>query len=140
MEPSNGLCSLCVDVEDCNHIFFNSSLAGFMWAGIRDILHYDWNSAGAGEFLTIAQGLSGPFRRLVWFTFAAQCWALWNIRNKLTIEGKLIGNPADVLFQMSLHMQHWRVLVRQKDRALLDVATNEVRRLYASSSAPFASS
>jgi hypothetical protein len=131
MGPSNGLCSLCGDVEDCNHIFFTCPLAGFMWAGIRDILHCDWNPAGAGEFLAIAQGLLGPFRRLVWFTFAAQCWALWNIRNKLTIEGKLIGNPADALFQMSLHMQHWRVLVRPKDRDLLDVATDEVRRLYA---------
>jgi hypothetical protein len=27
----------------------------------------------------------------VWFIFAAQSWALWNIRNKLTIEGKLIN-------------------------------------------------
>jgi hypothetical protein len=106
-------------------------MAGFVWAGLRDILHCDWNPAGAGEFLSIAQGLSGSFRRLVWFTFAALCWALWNIRNKLTIEGKLIGNPADALFQMSLHMQHWRVLVRPKDRELLDVALDEVRRLYA---------
>jgi hypothetical protein len=123
MGPSNGLCSLCGDVEDCNHIFFTCPMASFMWAGIRDILHCDWNPAG--------QGLSCSFRRLVWFTFVAQSWALWNIRNKLTIEGKLIGNPADALFQMSLHMQHWRVLVRPKDRDLLDVALDEVRRLYA---------
>jgi hypothetical protein len=54
-----------------------------------------------------------------------------NIRNKLTIEGKLIGNPADALFQMSIHMQHWRVLVKPKDHALLDAATDEARRLYA---------
>jgi hypothetical protein len=71
MGPSNGLCSLCGDVEDCNHIFFNCSLAGFKWAGIRDIPHCDWNLAGAIEFLAITQGLSGPFHRLVWFTFTA---------------------------------------------------------------------
>jgi hypothetical protein len=61
MGPSNGLCSLCGDVEDCNHIFFNCSLADFMWAGIQDILHCDWNPAGAGEFFAIAQDLSDPF-------------------------------------------------------------------------------
>jgi hypothetical protein len=60
----------------------------------------------------IVQGLSGPLRRLVLFTFAAQCWALWNIRNKLAIEGKLINNPTDALFKMSMYMQGWRVLVR----------------------------
>jgi hypothetical protein len=118
-------------MEDCNHIFFSCPMAQFLWAGIREILQCGWNPAGAGDFLAIAAGLSGPFRRLVWFTFAAQCWALWIIRNKLTIEGKLIGNPADAFFQMSIFMQQWRVLVRTKDHALLDVATDEIRRLFA---------
>jgi hypothetical protein len=67
MGPSNGLCALCGDIEDCNHIFFTCPLARFMWAGARDVLQCDWNPAGAGEFLAIAEGLSGPFRRLVWF-------------------------------------------------------------------------
>jgi hypothetical protein len=103
---------------------------GFMWAGIRDVLHCDWNPLRAGKFLAIAQALSGTFRRLVWFASVAQCWALWNIHNKLTIGGKLIGNPADAFFQMSIHMQHWRVLVRPKDHALLDIGIDEVSRLY----------
>jgi hypothetical protein len=75
-----------------------------MWAGVRELLKCDWNSAGAGQFMALVQGLSGPLRRIVWFSFAAQCWALWNIRNKLAIEGKLINNPADAVFQMSMHM------------------------------------
>jgi hypothetical protein len=110
-------------MEDCNHIF-SCPMAQFVWAGIREILNCGWNPAGAGDFLAIAVGLSGPFRRLVWFTFAAQCWALW-------IEGKLIGNPADAFFQMSIFMQQWRVLVRTKDHALLDVATDKIKRLFA---------
>lgn len=32
---------------------------------------------------------------------------------------------------MSIYMQSWRVLARQTDRDLLDVALDEVRRLYA---------
>jgi hypothetical protein len=118
-------------VEDCNHIFFSCPIARMMWAGVRELLHCDWNPAGPGEFIAIAQGLYGPLRRLVWFTFAAQCWTLWTIRNKLTIEGKMIGNPADVFYQMLIHMQCWRVLVRQRDRAMLDAAVDDVRRLYA---------
>jgi hypothetical protein len=42
-----------------------------------------------------------------------------------------IAHPADAFFQMSLHMQHWRVLVRQKDRTLLDEVVGEVWRLHA---------
>jgi hypothetical protein len=102
--PSNGECSLCGELEDCNHIFFNCSLAKFMWAAFRELLHCDWNPAGIGEFLAIAQGLTGAYRRLVWFAFAALCWTLWTIRNKLTIEGSIIGKPADALCKMTIFM------------------------------------
>ncbi|XP_051221392.1 uncharacterized protein [Lolium perenne] len=129
--PSNGMCALCGAWEDCNHIFFTCPLARLMWAGVRELLSCDWNPAGAGDFIALSQGLSNPLRRLAWFTFAAQCWTLWNIRNKLAIEGKLIGNPADIFYQLSLHMQCWRVLVRPRDRDLLDLAVGGVRRLYA---------
>jgi hypothetical protein len=58
----------------------------------------DWeNPAGIWEFLAISQGLTGAFRRLVWFAFAMLCWTLWTVRNKLTIEGTVIGKPADAM-------------------------------------------
>lgn len=84
--PSDGRCVLCLGIEDCNHIFFSCPIAKLMWDGVRELLHCDWNPAGPGEFIAIAQGLYGPLRRLVWFAFAAQCWTLWTIRSKLTIE------------------------------------------------------
>jgi RsiW-degrading membrane proteinase PrsW (M82 family) len=103
-----------------------------MWAAIREILHCDWNPAGAGEFLAIAQGLSGRYRRLVWFAFAAQCWALWNVRNKMIFDGSLISNPSDVLYKMLIYMQQWRMLVKSTDRSLLDAAMEEIKRLHSS--------
>jgi hypothetical protein len=39
--PYNGLCSLCGEIEDCNHIFFTCPMAIFMWAGVRELLHCD---------------------------------------------------------------------------------------------------
>jgi hypothetical protein len=97
--PSNGLCALCGAWEDYNHIFFT-----FPTAGVRDLLSCDWNPAGAGNFIALAQGLNNPLRRLAWFMFAAQFWTLWNIRYKLAIEGNMIGNPTDVFYQMFIHI------------------------------------
>jgi hypothetical protein len=127
--PTNGACALCGEQEDCDHIFFSCHLAKLMWAGARELLHCDWNPAGAGHFIGIVQNLSGSLRRLAWFTFAAQCWALWNIRNKLAMEGKTINNPADAFFHMITYMQRWRVLVRPRDREMLDVLMGELRGL-----------
>jgi hypothetical protein len=93
-----------------------------MWAEVRNLLSCDWNLAGTRDFIALAQGLSNPLRRLAWFTFAAHCWTLWNIQNNLAIEGKMIGNPADVFYQISINMHCWRVLVRRRDRDMLDLA------------------
>jgi hypothetical protein len=43
----------------------------------------------------------------------------------------MIGNPADVFYHMLLQMQRWRVLVRPRDRTMVDVAAGDVRRVYA---------
>jgi hypothetical protein len=129
--PSDGNCALCGEIEDCNHIFFSCSLAKFMWARVSELLGNAWNPTGVGDFLALANGLSGTMRRVVWYTFAAQSWALWIVRNKLTIEGKLIDRPADVLVQMMIFMQRWRALTRRRDRDLLDATREAVRRLHA---------
>ena len=102
--PSDGTCAFCGEWEDCSHIFFSCHLAKFLWAGVRELLACTWNPAGVGDFLSIAQGLQGPLRRLAWFSFAALSWALWNIRNKLAIEGSLISDPADAMFKMSIYI------------------------------------
>jgi hypothetical protein len=102
-----------------------------MWAGVRELLHCSRKPAGAGDFLAISHGLSGAYRRVVWFSFAALAWALWNIQNKLTMEGVLIGKPADALYKMIIYMQQWRMLVKWKDRGLVDAAMETLRRLHA---------
>jgi hypothetical protein len=43
----------------------------------------------------------------------------------------MIGTQLMFFYQMLIHMQCWRVLVRQGDQAMLDVAVDDVRRLYA---------
>jgi hypothetical protein len=78
---------LCEKLEHCNHNFFTCIMARFMQVGVRQLLHNNWNPHGARNFITLAQVMLGPLLRSAWFTFAAQCWVLLNIRNKLTIKG-----------------------------------------------------
>ena len=41
--PSTGRCGLCGDPEDTNRIFFDCSLAKFLWSAVRELLHCSWN-------------------------------------------------------------------------------------------------
>jgi hypothetical protein len=70
---------------------------------------------------------------LFWLGICSLCSprALWIVRNKLTIEGKLINKPAHVIVQMMIFILRWRALTRRRDRDLLDATREAVRRLHA---------
>ena len=128
--PSTGRCGLCGDPEDTNHIFFDCTLAKFMWSAVRELLHCSWNPSCFADFFRLLQGHTGQSRRVLWICSAALCWTLWNMRNKITIEGILPSQPADTLFKMSMYMQVWKPVARRQDRCVVELAISEIRRLY----------
>jgi hypothetical protein len=129
--PASGNCALCGQMEDAGHIFFSCSLARFAWSAVRQILSCDWNPGNFPQFHAILSSLAGRARRLVWNLFLAQSWALWNIRNKLTIEKKVINHPANVIFKTALFLQLWSGMAKTGDREGLRWLENKLRELYA---------
>jgi hypothetical protein len=50
----------------------------------------------------------------------------------MIFDGLLISNPDDVLYKMLIYMQQWRMLVKSRDRSLLDAAMEEIKHLHSS--------
>jgi hypothetical protein len=113
---------LCGQSESVDHIFFVCDLAAFAWSGIREAFGVQWNPRTFQEFFAIVNSLAPGFKQAIWLLFAAQSWALWNIRNKITIEHKLLSHPADCIFKTSLFLQLWRPLLRSKLADKLDTS------------------
>jgi hypothetical protein len=59
--------------------------------------------------------------------FAAQSWALWLIRNKLSIEKSFPKQPADCFFKTAIFLQLWRPLLKAKHVDKLDVMVGALR-------------
>jgi mannosylglycoprotein endo-beta-mannosidase len=127
---SNGSCALCGQLESVDHIFFVCDLAAFAWSGIREAFGVQWNPRTFQEFFAIVNSLSPGFKHAIWLLFAAQSWALWNIRNKITIEHKLPSHPADCIFKTSLFLQLWRPLLKNKLSDKMDIMLELLRVLY----------
>jgi hypothetical protein len=127
---SNGSCALCGQLESIDHIFFVCDLAAFAWSGIREAFGVQWNPRTFQEFFAIVNSLSPGFKQVIWLLFAAQSWALWNIRNKITIEHKLPSHPADCIFKTSLFLQLWRPLLKNKLSDKMDIMLELLRVLY----------
>ncbi|KAK1650153.1 hypothetical protein QYE76_067958 [Lolium multiflorum] len=128
--PSNGLCALCGAPEDASHIFFDCSLAKFAWSVSRQLLGCNWCPANFPQFHAILSGFSGYARKLLWVLFLAQSWALWNTRNKLAIEKKVISNPADIIYKIILLLQLWSIKFKSRENEGLKWMARELRELY----------
>ena len=53
---------------------------------------------------------------LVLFSFAAAAWNLWNIRNKMAFDQRYPKQPLDVIYSFLSCLQHWIILLKEKDR------------------------
>jgi hypothetical protein len=73
---------------------------------------------------------SGQPKRVLSICCAALLWTIWNIRNKFTIERYFPSQPADALYKLSMYLQVWRPVARQRDRAVLDVMIRRIRVLH----------
>jgi hypothetical protein len=129
--PSDGLCALCGQLENADHIFFNCILAQFLLSGVRDMFRVNWNPRSRQQWFQILDSLSAKSRCFVWIFFAAQCWTLWTTRNKFTIEKKFPRQPADCIFKITLSLQLWCPLQRPKDLVLLDEMVALSKALFA---------
>jgi hypothetical protein len=127
---SNGQCALCGHVESISPIFFSCVLASFMWSGIREAFGVQWNPENLPEFLSILNQLTPSVRQSFWVLFAAQSWALWVIRNKLTIEKSFPKQRDDCFFKTAMFLQLWRPLLKEKHVDKLDAMVGALRSLY----------
>jgi hypothetical protein len=127
---SDGNCVLCGQAETVDHIFFTCHLATFAWSGLMEALGVQWNPQCFQEFFLILNSLALSFKSSIWMLFAAQSWALWNIRNKMTIEHKFPSQPADCFFKTSLFLQLWRPLLRNKHNSKMEHLLDILRSLY----------
>lgn len=54
-------------------------------------------------------------RSTIWYGCAAVCWTLWNIRNKMAIENKLISHPTQALYKHLSYLQQRKILPKGED-------------------------
>jgi hypothetical protein len=129
--PASGRCALCNRLENFNHIFFSCSPARFMWSVVRQLLGCSWSPTSFAHFYVILTCFTGRPRRLLWMLFMAQSWALWLIRNKLTIESKLIRQLADIIFKTIIFLQLWSPSAKPQDKASILELISRLRHTHA---------
>ena len=130
--PSDGKCALCGAEEDASHMFFQCSIARFVWSVLRQALGRNWCPTNFAQFHALLAQVPNRARRIIWLLFSAQSWALWSVRNKLTIEKRVVKHPADIIFKSMLFMQGWLPLLKPQDREGATWLVGKLKEIHAS--------
>jgi len=121
-------CCLGDGRESVDHIFFGCRFAKMVWGFMKEIC---WNThphsvKDLSETWLLGKG---PLPiRLILFVFAGFAWALWNNRNKMSIEHKFPKSPSDIMYIALSFMQKWSLLLKEDNRQRITQIKDEVLR------------
>ena len=58
---------------------------------------------------------------------AGLLWTLWNVRNKMAIEGVFLQAPTDIIFKFDYFIPRWMLLLQASDRTTLNGLRAQVK-------------
>jgi hypothetical protein len=125
--PGDGLCPLCGEAEDQNHILFSCVLAKFCWSVFSETLGQQWAPVSFSSLFSRLQRVTGQSYRLLWLAAASLLWSLWLIRNKDLIEGTFIKSPTDAIYKIIVFLQLWMPLSRAEDRSGIRTTISNIK-------------
>jgi hypothetical protein len=62
------------------------------------------------------------------FGLGAVCWAIWQTRNKMAIEKKLVKTPQEVLFKIVIFLQQWMMLLSGEEQEMITHVIKATRK------------
>ena len=101
-----------------------------MWSLVRELLPCTWNPSCLADVYRLLFPYKGQDKRVLWTSVAVLLWAIWNIRNKFTIERKFPAQPTDGMYKMSIYLQAWRLVARRQDKEALELTIDRIRSLH----------
>jgi hypothetical protein len=91
-------------------------MAKFLWIGLKKALGWDRVPGGYQDYLENWLPLRSCSYGVKLFAFAMALWTLWNIRNKMAIEGVFVRNPITVFHKLYMLLQGWRVRLKSSEQ------------------------
>jgi hypothetical protein len=111
-----------------DHIFFQCSLAYFVWSCLRQVFGRN-NIPSSVEEMFCCRIEVKPKRTSLFrlFLLAGMVWALWRNRNKMVFEREFPCSPFVLLRDTVSFLQKWKVLLSEDEQIMLEKKVEEVQ-------------
>jgi hypothetical protein len=101
------LCSFCNQIETANHLFFSCSHARVLWGTLGTMFGASTCPNSLWQCWTWLLAYFPRGKKFHMLLLAAGCWAIWNVRNQITFEKKVVKSPMVTIFSMCAFLRYW---------------------------------
>jgi hypothetical protein len=117
--PGSSLCSFCNEVETNNHLFFSCSVSKVVWGIVGSTMGTNLVPNSFWQAMTWFHSFLPRDEKFFVVLIAAICWAIWNVRNKITFEKHVMRSPNEIVYFAISLIRYWAGLQKGADKEYL---------------------
>lgn len=128
MWKGGGECCFCGLFESTDHLFFNCSVARYIWRIVQIVLNL--RTVPKKHEDTFGNWLLGSdkrIRNLLIVGLGSVLWWIWKTRNDGCFNNKRIIDPSDVVFLSCHWLDSWAILQKRKERRMLEEGSQLIK-------------
>jgi hypothetical protein len=108
---------------------FSAPRAEFVWSFVGEALGWTGYPRDMKDLLSkwLRRGF-GVSYQLGLACFAGLSWAIWTVRNKISMQKKFPNSPIDVVYYALSFIQKWKSLMRPLEKTKVELMLTQVTR------------
>ena len=111
-------CNFCLENESVNHLFFDCSMARYIWSLVAYAVGTDCRPCSFDQFWLWAKQFFPLSENFLYVGLAAICWAIWRMRNKIHFDKKVVRSPTEIICLASFMFFLGRIAVGRRQVAV----------------------
>jgi len=120
-------CRFCPELETISHMFFECSMAKFVWSLVAMVVGSSCSPCSFDQFWEWVQKYMPTGSKFHMVGLAAICWAIWRAHNNICFEKKLIRSPTEIVCLASSFLVFWAELQNVADWAILEAGAEALK-------------
>jgi len=120
-------CMFCREDESIIHLFFECSMAKYVWSMVAMVVGGDCRPSSFDQFWYWVKNFMPRAEKFHMVGLAGICWALWRTRNNVCFEEKKVRSPTEVICLASSFISFWAELQSEEDKLLLEGGADILR-------------
>ena len=120
-------CMFCREDESIIHLFFECSMAKYVWSMVAMVVGGDCRPSSFDQFWYWVKIFMPRAEKFHMVGLAGICWALWRTRNIVCFEEKKVRSPTEVICLASSFISFWAELQSEEDKLLLEGGADILR-------------